>query len=138
MEVGMEDTTQDIKDEARKLLTLMSQSRFDEARTMLHPDIRWWVVGQGYMSFERLVEISDATEGHLSVRDIRFTAAIAEGSMVAIEAVGEMAFPDGRPYRNTYSFLIKFQDRLVIEMREYFDTDYALKIFGSDFVDGVA
>lgn len=131
----VQDSAEDLKAKACRVIELLAKGHFEDAEKMLHPEVRWWVIGQGDMSYRRLRDLSEATEGRLAIRNVKFIAALAEGETVAIEAVGEMAFPDGRPYRNAYSIIVKFKDGLVLEMREYFDTDYALKIFGSDLYE---
>lgn len=129
-EVSMQDAAQEKKAIACRLIAALTKGEYETAERMLHPDVRWWVIGQGEMSYERLRELSEKTEGGLAIRNVNFIDVIAEGNTVSVEAAGDMAFPDGRPYRNVYSIIVKFKDGLVIEMREYFDTDYALKIFG--------
>jgi ketosteroid isomerase-like protein len=102
------------------------------ADPMFHADAVWWIIGQGELPHARVRELALKTEGPLATHGLRIIGSVAEGNKVAVEAVGEMAFPDGREYHNTYHHLIEFREDRIILLREYFDTLYVQKVFGPD------
>jgi ketosteroid isomerase-like protein len=124
-------TRQDeLRESACRTMIALAEGRFTDADAMFHPDARWWIIGQGALSHARVRELATMTEGPLSVRRLRILGTVAEGDKVAVEAVGEMEFPDGRRYANTYHHVIEFRGDRIIGMREYFDTNYVREVFG--------
>ena len=55
------------------------------------------------------------------------TNVAAENDTVIAEARGEARTKDGRAYKNTYCFVLKFEDGKIIESREYLDTQLQLR-----------
>jgi len=103
------------------LRSLETGPRFD----LVAPDACWWIQGQGYLSlaeFRALVERVAATKSpsHMIIHHVT-----AEEDRVAIECDGKGRLHDGRPYENTYHFLIFVRDGLIREVHEHFDTAYA-------------
>lgn len=103
------------------LKSLETGPRFD----LVAPDARWWIQGHGFLSlaeFKALVERVAGTKApsHMTIRNVT-----AEQDRVAIECDGKGRQHDGRPYDNTYHFLIFVSDGLVSEVHEHFDTGYA-------------
>jgi len=58
---------------------------------------------------------------------LQFTilSAIADGDRVAVEARGNATTAEGKPYHNTYCFMITLKDGLITEAKEYFCTKLA-------------
>jgi len=54
---------------------------------------------------------------------------VAEGDCVAVEAVSSAELRDGRAYRNTYHFLLRFRGDKLILVKEYMDSHHAWEIF---------
>ena len=50
--------------------------------------------------------------------------------VAAVETEMTARTPDGRDYRNDYTFFFEFRDGLVSEIREHVDTRYAADFFG--------
>lgn len=48
---------------------------------------------------------------------------IAEGDSVVVLCRGEVVTHSGKPYNNSYCYVIRMRDREMIELREYFDTE---------------
>jgi ketosteroid isomerase-like protein len=128
----MSSRQEELRAKACHVMMALADGRFAEADTMFYPDARWWIIGQGELSHARVRALADKTEGLLSVRGIRIIGTVAEGDKVAIEAVGEMKFPDGRRYENTYHHVIEFRGDRIIQFREYFDTQYVREVFGKN------
>jgi ketosteroid isomerase-like protein len=53
---------------------------------------------------------------------------IGEGDCVAVEAESHGRHVSGRQYNNKYHFLLRFKDGLVLEMKEYFDTEHTTDV----------
>jgi ketosteroid isomerase-like protein len=125
----------ELREKACSVLMALAANDFAKADAMFHPDAVWWIIGQGELWHARVRELAEKTEGPLSVHGLRIIGTVAEGNKVAVEAVGEMAFPDGRPYANTYHHVIEFRGDRISKMREYFDTHYVRQVFGQDLYD---
>ena len=100
----------------------------------LGDDIRWRIIGS--------TEWSGTWEGKPSVRKglldplfaqfatrYRNTAVrlIAEDDYVVIECRGDVTTTSGRPYRNTYCYVCRFDGGKVRELTEYCDTELLTK-----------
>lgn len=48
---------------------------------------------------------------------------LADGDFVVIECQGEVVTKTGKPYNNTYCFVIRMRDGKMVELTEYFDTE---------------
>lgn len=48
---------------------------------------------------------------------------IAEGDTVVVLCRGEVTTRSGKPYDNSYCYVIRMRDGLMVELREYFDTE---------------
>lgn len=99
--------------------------------TLVANGARWWIQGHGYLSlaeFKALVErvAVNKSPSHMVVHHVT-----AEDDRVAIECDGKGRFHDGRPYENTYHFLIFVRDGLVREVHEHFDTAYARDVLSA-------
>jgi ketosteroid isomerase-like protein len=103
------------------LRSLETGPRFD----LVADDARWWIQGHGYLSlseFRALVERVGQTKSpsHMVIHHVT-----AEEDRIAIECDGKGKLHEGRPYENTYHFLIFVRDGLIAEVHEHFDTAYA-------------
>lgn len=125
----------ELREKACRAMTLLATGSFADADAMFDPDAIWWIIGQGEMSHARVRELAEKTEGPLAIRRLNIIGTVAEGDKVAVEAVGDMSFPDGRRYANTYHHMIEFRGDLIVRLREYFDTLYVRDVFGPDLYD---
>jgi ketosteroid isomerase-like protein len=48
---------------------------------------------------------------------------LADGDFVVIECRGEVITKTGKPYNNSYCFVIRMRDGKMVELTEYFDTE---------------
>ncbi|MEJ8848456.1 nuclear transport factor 2 family protein [Variovorax rhizosphaerae] len=55
---------------------------------------------------------------------------VAEGDQVVVEGRGTSQTKDGLPYNNTYCIVLKLRDGLIVQIREYMDTELTKSIFG--------
>ena len=52
----------------------------------------------------------------------------ADGDWVIAETVGTGPMRNGNSYRNVYAFVLRVEDGVIRELREYMDTAYAAKV----------
>lgn len=48
---------------------------------------------------------------------------LADGDYVVVETRGNVVTKTGKPYNNTYCFVIRMRDDKMVELTEYFDTE---------------
>lgn len=48
---------------------------------------------------------------------------LADGDYVVVETRGDVVTKTGKPYNNTYCFVIRLRDDKMVELTEYFDTE---------------
>ena len=48
---------------------------------------------------------------------------LADGDHVVVETRGDVVTKTGKPYNNTYCFVIRMRDDKMVELTEYFDTE---------------
>jgi len=120
---------------AIEAMVALAENRFEDADRYFHPDAVWWIIGQGEVPHARIREIAQKTEGPMTKRGLIIRGTVAEGDKVAVEATGDMAYPDGRRYANSYHHVIEFRDELIVRWHEYFDTLYVRQVFGDDVYD---
>lgn len=56
--------------------------------------------------------------------------AFAGGNFAVIEVAGDGLFKGETPYQNRYAFVFEVQDGMILEVREYLDTNHAAHVFG--------
>ena len=114
---------------ARRYMQAVVDGDIDAIEALQHPDVKWWILGFGDM--DRATFIGSVKSGLIAAetRRVEITGLTAEGDRVAVEARGEMVFPD-RVYRNQYHNLLVIRDGLIVEGREYMDTRAAAAAFG--------
>ena len=75
-----------------------------------------------------LGQLRSRIEGRIKTVAHRF---IAEGDFVVVEARGNNTTKDGRPYNNSYCFVIRLGDGKLQEMIEYMDTELVTSVLGN-------
>jgi ketosteroid isomerase-like protein len=55
---------------------------------------------------------------------------IAEADQVVVEATGEARTKDGLSYNNLYCIVLKLRDGVIVQLREYMDTELTKQVFG--------
>lgn len=131
----MNERLEFIRNRACDTLHALAENRWVDADAAFHPHATWWIIGQGELPHSRVRELATETEGQLTRRGVRIIGTVAEGNKVAVELRGEMAFPDGRTYCNTYHHVVEFEGDRIIRMNEYFDTFYVRQVFGEDLYE---
>jgi uncharacterized protein len=103
---------------------------------LLADDVRWTVVGTHPIAgtftsrdefLRRAVNpLSDRLDGLIkpTVQNL-----VAEGDMVVAHWTGEARTKDGRPYNNTYMWVMRFEDSRVKEATAMFDTELLTSVW---------
>jgi ketosteroid isomerase-like protein len=125
----MTSTIEANKSLVRRYAQAVIDGDMDTIERLQHPEVRWWVLGQGTVDRKRFNELVRSGLLAAKTRSVKITGITAEGDRVAYEAEGEMVFAD-RIYRNRYHNLLIIRDGLIIEGREYMDTKAAAEAFG--------
>lgn len=55
---------------------------------------------------------------------------VAEGDYVVAQTSGSAETLDGRPYNNSYCWIIRLRDGQFVEVTEYLDTELVTRVFG--------
>lgn len=94
-------------------------------------DATWWMLGQGTLPVRRMDEIVRSFHATRTTGDGRMdiVGVTADGDRVAVEAEATYPLTDGRIYNGDYHFLLRFENGLIREVREYFDTAHAAATF---------
>ncbi|WP_372864896.1 nuclear transport factor 2 family protein [Spongiibacter sp.] len=100
---------------------------------LYHPEAMLWTSGNTLISGHyNLQQIASSAVGVLDAfpDGLRFTvhATTAEGDRVAMEAESCGLHSSGQQYRNYYHFLFRFKDGLIVELKEYMDTEVVTDI----------
>ena len=100
-------------------------------------DIRWTNMGTTSLSgtYEGKAELMEKLIGPLFGRlkqgihmDIKLL--VAEGDHVVAVTSGTSETLDGRPYNNSYCWVIRIKDGKLAEVTEYTDTELITEVFG--------
>ena len=104
---------------------------------LLHEELVYWTCGKPHL-FPYAGERNKSEFGkYLATPSIfvgggKMTPLVLTGEdnrvSITAETIGVTA--DGRTYTNVYHYLFTFQDNLIIEVREYMDTQSAAEFFG--------
>jgi ketosteroid isomerase-like protein len=121
------------KEIARVFLDALSRADVDVVGGLYADDFQLWTAGS--LPFSGTSDKAQALQGMPAVLDLfpdglSFTikAMTAEGERVAIEAVSEGTTFRGDRYNQTYHFLMRVRDGMVVEFKEYMDTEHARKV----------
>ena len=108
----------------------------EDVMSLLSEDLTWWVPGNwalsGTYSKTELANIFARVFGMLDGRP-QFTIhnITAEEDRVAVDASSNGRFKDGGPFGNTYHFLFVLRDDLIVQGKEYMDTDYMVQLIAT-------
>jgi uncharacterized protein len=127
------------KQRVREIMGAMSHGRVAPLFEAMAEDVTWcWMgVNEWSRSFEgkqlvvdKLFGGATATLGPSSGIEVRRIH--ADGDYVVVEHSGRNELSDGRRYDNNYCWVLRFQDGLIQEVREYMDTQLVTETFGAE------
>ena len=128
-----------LKKRVQEAMLAMSEGDVAPLLELLADDVRWrWMgVGQWSRTFEGKQMVVDTLFG--GARDelgpgsrVEVAHLHADGDSVVVEHTGHNVLPGGRNYNNQYCWVLRFQDDLICEVREYMDTQLVTETFGAD------
>jgi uncharacterized protein len=129
----------DNKQRAREVMDAMSQGRVAPLFDAMADGVmwRWMGVNQWSQTFRGKQQVVDklfggATETLDPSSSIEVHRLHADGHCVVIEHSGHNELPDGHRYDNNYCWILRFQNGLIQEVREYMDTQLVTETFGPD------
>jgi len=109
----------------------------DACLNLIADDIQWTNIGSTSLSgtFRGKAELQEKLLGPLFDRlkqGIHTTVhrLVAENDYVVAQTSGIAETLDGRPYNNTYCWIIRIRDGKFAEVTEYMDTELAASVFG--------
>lgn len=123
------DGTEQTRDVTLRYLEAVKTGDVDTMDRLQHRDASWWVLGGGTMTREVFMGLVRSMFATITERSITVTGLTIEGERAAIELDGEMTFP-GSIYRNSYHNLLVVRDGLIVEGKEYMDTQAVARAFG--------
>jgi ketosteroid isomerase-like protein len=105
---------------AQRVIEGISSGSIDSE--LLHPQFHAWTISGGDLSGEAYLGLMKKFTGlFTSPLTVTITGVTDGGDRVAIEAESHGTLPGGHSYRNSYHFLLAFEDGLLREIREYLD-----------------
>lgn len=97
---------------------------------LLADDVRWTVIGTTEISgsFTSRQEFLDKAAGKIGAVLARplvpnLVSLLADGDLVSIQWVAQSETKSGRPYRQTYSWVVRFAQGRIVEGTAYLDTE---------------
>ena len=118
------------RDLVLRLMAALGLCDVETIRSILAPDVEWYVSGVGMLDLDTLLAQLQQMLGQASVAHTTIVATTAESERVAVESRGNFEFPDGRAYRNHYHHLFTVRGDRVVGVREYLDLREAERVFG--------
>ena len=131
----------DHKQRVREVMGAMSLGRVAPLFEAMAEDVtwRWMGVNQWSRTFEGKQIVVDRLFGGAETlgpsSSIEVRRIHADGDCVVVEHSGRNEMSDGRRYDNNYCWVLRFQDGLIQEVREYMDTQLVTETFGADVTD---
>ena len=127
----------DHKQRVSRVMDAMSQGQVAPLFAAMAEDVtwRWMGVNQWSQTFEGKQLVVDklfagAAETLPSSSSVKVHRIHADGDHVIVEHTGHNELPDGRRYDNNYCWILRFEDGLIQEVREYMDTQLVTDTFG--------
>jgi uncharacterized protein len=103
---------------------------------LLAEDARWTVIGNGpisgtYVGRQQLIEAALKPQREKLAGPPTPTIArlIAEGDTVVIEWVGKATTKSGKPYNNSYCYVVQLKNERIIRGTAYLDTELVRSIW---------
>lgn len=128
---------EDNKQIVQQFYEAANRGDMDTCFGLFSDDIRWTNIGSTSLSGtfvgkeELFAKLLDPLFGQLE-QGIHTTVhrLIAEGDYVVAQTSGRAMTTGGRPYNNTYCWVIRIADGKFAEITEYMDTELATSVFG--------
>ncbi len=130
------------KSEANKQLVKrffedFSDGKFDDAFSLVHEDVRWWVPGtlpfSGTKTKAEYLKVVEAIRAGFP-QGLRLVPSemTAEDNRVAVEVESFGQHSTGKSYRNKYHFLFHVEDGRFVSVKEYMDTQHLKDLISAE------
>lgn len=120
---------QDNAEIAREFLEAIAAGNVAAIERLLHPQLRWWVLGFGAFDRATFIASLQQTIALSNPRSIDIHGITVEDERVAVEASGQFQMAT-TVYANSYHYLFVMRDGQIVEGKEYLDTLEAARVFG--------
>jgi ketosteroid isomerase-like protein len=112
----------------RFITTMSDHGGLDES--LITDDFVWWAsYHHGVMNCAEIKAMVASLTQMPRLPEMIVVGSTAESGRVAVEVAGKCVLPDGRPYNNSYHFVVLLRDGRVRMVREYCDTKLAADTF---------
>jgi ketosteroid isomerase-like protein len=125
------------KDIVKQFFDAGNRGDMDTCFGLIADDIRWTNVGTTSLSgvYRGKAELMEKLLGPLFGQlkqgiHMEVVRLVAEGDHVVAQASGTAETLDGRPYNNSYCWIIRIQDGKLAELTEFLDTELVTSVFG--------
>lgn len=133
-------TNEEMKKIAHSYFDAVCDADAERLRVLFTDDVRWRIpkgaippYGGTHQGSEKIIEMMLGAVGQSFVPGSQkfniLTTLVGEG-VVCAETEMTARAPDGRDYRNDYTFFFEFEGERISEVREHVDTRYAADFFG--------
>ncbi len=133
----------DLKQRVQEVMGAMSRGAIAPLYDAMAEDVtwRWMGVNQWSRTFEgKQVVVDKLFGGARETLDPASSVEVhhvhADDDCVVVEHSGRNQLPDGRRYDNNYCWILRFEDGLIHEVREYMDTELVTETFGAETASG--
>ena len=125
---------------ARRYFDAVRAADAGRLRVLFTHDLRWRVPQGAIAPFggvhdgaDRIIEMMLGAVGGSFVdgsQTFRILTTLFGRNLACVETEMTASTPDGREYRNDYTFFFEFREDRISEIREHVDTRYAAEFFG--------
>jgi ketosteroid isomerase-like protein len=125
---------------ARRSFDAVCAADAERLRDLFTHDLRWRVpkgaiepFGGSHDGADRIIELMLGAVGGSFVdgsQKFRILTTLFGADIACVETEMTASTPDGREYRNGYTFFFEFREGRISEIREHVDTRYAAEFFG--------
>jgi ketosteroid isomerase-like protein len=129
----------DHKTRVQDAMNAMAEGQVSPLFALMADDVSWRWMGvarwsRTFVGKETIIEtlFAGARERLAPASRVEVTHIHADGDSVVVEHTGHNVLPDGRNYNNQYCWILRFDNDLIQEVREYMDTQLVTETFGAD------
>ena len=133
-------TNEEMKSLALRYFDAVCAADANELRALFADDVRWRIpkgaippYGGIHQGADKIIEMMLGAVGHSFVpgsQKFNVLTVLIGDCIVCAETEMTARTPDGRDYRNDYTFFFEFAGDRISEIREHVDTRYAADFFG--------
>ena len=133
-------TNEAMETRAREYFSAICAAEKKRLRDLFTKDVRWRIpkgaiepFGGIHEGVDKIIEMMLGAVGESFVagsQQFEILTILFGENVACVETEMTARSPDGRDYRNDYTFFFEFRDDRISEVREHVDTRYAADFFG--------